>query len=125
MVSLMLLSVAVFSTLRGVAGQSSFLPRFCTTWPHLECVGENNALVTTKVRVWYDYSDSNLTRSETGPTLFDNDEIQKVYNLTYPNQSVHDGAKSGEYYFEQLEHGGGDCNCVYIDIACIENNRSA
>ena len=117
----------VFSSwISGAVGQqASFPPRFCTTWPHFNCVGGDNALITTEVRVWYEYTESELTVKETGPTLFDNNETQRVYNLSYPFQSFLNGTemKSAEYMFEQLEHGGGLCNCVYILIDCAENNR--
>ena len=43
------------------------------------------------------------------------------YNLMYDCQSVDNG--QADYYFEQLEHGGGDCNCVNIDFICDMQNR--
>ena len=46
------------------------------------------------------------------------------YNLTYDCQSVENGqTRKADYYFEQLEHGGGSCNCVDIDFICDQQNR--
>jgi len=126
--SRVLLIVAAALTGAGVlrvSGLLSPLPsRFCTTWLHLDCVGGDKALVSTKVRVRYTYTESGLKKNEAGPTLFDNDEDQRVYNLSYPFQNFrNETPTSVEYSFEQLEHGGGDCNCVYIYIDCMEKNR--
>ena len=57
-------------------------------------------------------------------TLTKNNVSSMQYNLTYDCQSVENGqTRKADYYFEQLEHGGGGCNCVDIDFICDQQNR--
>ena len=108
-----------------VTGRIAFPSRVCVTWIQgNDCVGEDRALTDTGVRLHYDYTESGMTKSEVGPIFTESNEIKKVYNLTYSSvggSSVHNMTRQAEYYFEQLEHGGGDCNCVDIYIDCLDD----
>ena len=85
-----------------------------------ECIGGDRALVSTDVKFTYNYTASGETRSRVGPVLTKNNEELRMYNLTYPDSSGggENTARQAEYYFEQLEHGGGKCNCLHILFNC-------
>ena len=104
-----------------VNGEESFPSSICVTWLLMEeCIGGDRALTSTDVKFTYNYTVSGETRSRVGPVLTKNNEKLKMYKLTYPNSSG--GGESlirqAEYHFEQLEHGGGRCNCLNIFINC-------
>jgi len=96
---------------------------FCVTWElSSDCVGGDNALTSTDVRLTYNYTVDGINEgSQIGDTiLLKKSETLKVYNLSYPG--VGEGSVTrAEYYFEQLEHGGGGCNCVDIAFNCIDD----
>ena len=107
-----------------------FLPPqiFCATWDLTRrCVGGDSALISTDVRLTYSYTESGITKSGitrnlSGPNIVKNSETCKVYNLSYPGAS-NNSVTRVEFYFEQLEHGGGDCNCVWIYFNCSDANK--
>ena len=101
-------------------GEESFPSSICVTWLMEECIGGDRALTSTDVKLTYNYNVSGETRSRVGPVLTKNNEEFKMYNLTYPNSSGgrENTTRQAEYYFEQLEHGGGKCNCLQIFINC-------
>jgi len=102
----------------------------CATWNQSNCVGEDRAILKSEVRVSYilTYDDGNARQREKGPTLNKDGEAIAIYNLSYytPQTYENETLESVVYYFEQLEHGGGGCNCVNIYINCVEeDNRLA
>ena len=101
-------------------GEESFPSSICVTWLMEECIGGDRALTSTDVKLTYNYNVSGETRSRVGPVLTKNNEELRIYNLTYPNSSGRgeNTTRQAEYYFEQLEHGGGKCNCLHIFINC-------
>jgi len=106
-----------------VAGDT-FPTRIYVTWwiKGTGCAGGDKALLNTGVSLHYDYTESGITRSEIGPVLTKNDQVRKAYNLSYSSEGTTDGntTRQAEYYFEQLEHGGGLCNCVFIYMISTE-----
>ena len=110
-----------------VAQVDSFPSSICVTWLLMEeCIGGDRALTSTDVKFTYNYTVSGETRSRVGPVLTKNNEELKMYNLTYPDSSGGGGdtTRQAEYYFEQLEHGGGQCNCLNISINCATGNEN-
>ena len=102
-------------------GEVSFPSSICVTWLLMEeCIGRDRALTSTDVKFTYNYTVSGETRSGVGPVLTKNNEELKMYNLTYPDSpgGGENTTRQAEYYFEQLEHGGGKCNCLQIFINC-------
>ena len=102
------------------ASSIEFPSRLCVTWQSTNCVGDDRALTSTEVRLTYNCSGSDAIRTT---TLTKNNVSSMQYNLTYDCQFVDNGQTRTDYYFEQLEHGGGDCNCVDIDFNCDQQNR--
>ena len=101
-----------------------FLPpqTFCATRDLTRrCVGGDSALISTDVRLTYNYTESGITRNLSGPNIVKNNGTDKVYNLSYPG--TNNSVTGVEFYFEQLEHGGGDCNCVQIYFNCSDANK--
>ena len=104
-----------------VNGEESFPSSICVTWLLMEeCIGGDRALTSTDVKLTYNYTVSGETKSRDGPVLIKNNKEKKMYKLTYPDSSGggEDPTRQAEYYFEQLEHGGGRCNCLIILINC-------
>ena len=102
------------------ASSIEFPSRLCVTWQSSNCVGDDRALTSTEVRLTYNCIGSDSIRT----TLTKNNVSSMQYNLTYDCQSVENGqTRKADYYFEQLEHGGGSCNCVDIDFICDQQNR--
>ena len=101
-------------------GEDSFPSSICVTWLMEECIGGDRALTSTDVKFTYNYNVSGETRSRVGPVLTKNNEKLKMYKLTYLNSfgGGENLIRQAEYYFEQLEHGGGRCNCLNIFINC-------
>ena len=98
------------------ASSITFPSRLCVTWQSSKCVGDDRALTSTEVRLTYNCSGSGTT------TLTKNNVSSMQYNLTY--DCVDNGqTRKADYYFEQLEHGGGGCNCVDIDFNCDQQIR--
>jgi len=109
--------LAILLTFNTMVSSSEDFPRsIYVTWDIKRlCVGGDKALISTGVTLTYGYTVSGNNRSQIGLTIEKNNETRKVYYLSYPEES--DGPMtSAEYHFEQLEHGGGDCNCVTIYI---------
>ena len=101
------------------ASSIEFPPCLCVTWQSSNCVGDDRALTSTEVRLTYNCSGSDAIRTT---TLTKINVSSMQYNLTY--DCVDNGqTRKADYYFEQLEHGGGGCNCVDIDFNCDEQNR--
>ena len=48
-----------------------------------------------------------------------NTAITTVYNLSYEDIGNNERTREANYFFEQQQHGGGDCNCVDIYFNCI------
>ena len=109
------------------ASSIEFPSRLCVTWQSSNCVGDDRALTSTEVRLTYNTSGSdNCSGSDAirTTTLTKNNVSSMQYNLTYDCQSVDNGqTRKADYYFEQLEHGGGGCNCVDIYFNCDQQNR--
>ena len=103
----------------------SFPTCICVTWSlSLQCLGGDRALSSTDVRLTYNYTEFGVSRITSGPTFKKNNGTTMRYDLEYPGtgcQSEASQSQKAEYYFEQLEHGGGGCNCVDIIFDC-ENN---
>ena len=124
MAKLAICSVTLLATLLlvlEVNGEDSFPSSICVTWLLVEeCIGGDRALTSTGVKFTYNYTVSGETRSRVSPVLTKNNEKKKMYNLTYPDSSGggKNSTRQAEYYFEQLEHGGGLCNCLEIFINC-------
>lgn len=109
----------------GVAAQEFFPLTICVTWNLTEiCAGGDNALTSTDVRLTYNYTESGISRSEEGPILRKGNVSNEMYSLTYPGAgSGEEESREVEYFFEQLEHGGGRCNCLDIYFDCISNSN--
>ena len=118
--SVTLLTALLLLVVVEVNGEDSFPSSICVTWLMEECIGGDRALTSTDVKFTYNYTVSGETRSRVGPVLTKNNEELRIYNLTYPNSSGRgeNTTRQAEYYFEQLEHGGGKCNCLHIFINC-------
>ncbi len=105
--------------------QSSSLPSsICVRWNSTDCPGGDRAITNLVVRLQYNYTGNSPLRE--GPTIVKNtSENGAVYELQYPNWNVRTGAGLVQFYFEQLEHGGGNCNCVtiYFHQTCTSVNR--
>ena len=119
--SVTLLTALLLLVVVEVNGEDSFPSSICVTWLlKEECTGGDRALTSTDVKFTINYTVSGETRSRFGPVLTKNNEELKIYNLTYPNSfgGRENPTRQAEYYFEQLEHGGGWCNCLHIFINC-------
>ena len=92
------------------------------TWQSLNCIGEDRALTSTDVKLTYNYSASNVRRTTTGPIIRKSNGDTK-YTLNYSNIGINTSNKEADYYFVQLEHGGGECNCVDIQFNSDIANR--
>ena len=124
--NVVLLTVLLLLEVVEANGEDSFPSSICVTWLMEECVGGDRGLTSTDVKFTYNYNVSGETRSGVGPFLTKNNEKKKTYNLTYPNSSREgkNETRQAEYYFEQLEHGGGQCNCLDMLINCKNDNES-
>ena len=96
------------------------------TWNFTElCVGGDNALTSTDVRFTYRYEIENISRTIEGPLISKNNVTEMRYNLSYPSSTDVNGGNNRlmqiEYFFEQLEHGGGFCNCLDISFYSFQN----
>ena len=115
--------VFLFPLTDRVAGSHSVPSRVCTTWSQTNCVGGDDALLTTEVRLSYSFMFDQSCPGQVGPVFLRKGE-EWMYNLSYPERRDNQTAiERVEYYFEQQEHGGGGCNCVEIDINCEEEHR--
>ena len=103
-----------------VAGEVSFPSSICVTWSlQKECIGGDRALTCMDVKLTYNCTVSgDMKQHRVGPVITKNDTKRKIYNLSNPNSSGEGENRQAEYYFEQLEHGGGLCNCLKIYINC-------
>ena len=111
-----LLSLGVIN----VASPQDFPSQICITWLSLSCLGEDRALTNTGVGLTYNYGESNLTRFLEGGLFFTkNTASTTIYNLSYEDIGNNERTREANYFFEQLQHGGGDCNCVDIYFNCI------
>ena len=83
--------------------------QICVSWHSSgTCIGGVNALTSTEVTLSYNFTDSQLT-------------IEKnATNVIYELDNCDSNCTYSKYTFVQLEHGGGDCNCVdiYFDDNC-------
>ena len=124
--SVPLLTVLLLPKVVEASGEDSFPSSICGTWLMKECIGGDKALTSTDVKFIYNYTVSGETRSRVGPVLTKNNEKNIMYNLTYPDSSGggENTTRQAEYYFEQLEHGGGPCNCLDLLINCNNYNES-
>ena len=124
--SVPLLTVLLLLEVVEVNGEDSIPSSICVTWLMKECIEGDKALTSTDVRFTYNYNVSGETRSRVGPVLTKNKEELKMYNLTYPVSSGggENTTRQAEYYFEQLEHRGGWCNCLDILINCKNDDES-
>ena len=124
--SVALLTIQLLLGVVEANGVDSFPSSICVTWLMEECIGGDRALTSTDVKFTYNYNVSEETRSRVGPVLTKNNERNKMYNLTYPDSSGGGeiATRQAEYYFEQLEHGGGRCNCLDILINCTNVDES-
>ena len=114
-----LIGALVWLGVLNAAASQEFPSRICVTWRSSNCVGEDRALTSTEVRLTYNCSGSGAIRTT---TLMKNDENNTQYDLTY--DCLDNGqTRKADYYFEQLEHGSGGCNCVDIDFICDMKNR--
>ncbi len=95
------------------------------TWNFMEhCFGGDNALTSTGVRFTYSYGVENNFTTIEGPLISKNNVTEMRYNLSYPNSTNNNGGNRLmliEYFFEQLEHGGGFCNCLDISFFSFQN----
>ena len=109
-----------------VNGEDIMPPYICVTWLMEECRGGDRALTSTDVKFTYNYAASGETRNRVGPVLTKNNEELKMYNLTYPDSSGggENTTRQAEYHFVQLEHGGGQCNCLHIFINCSTGDEN-
>ena len=82
----------------------------CVTWHSSNCLGEDRALTSTEVRLTYSYRESGISKNTVGPILMENGVSNFRYNLEYEDIGNDAETREADYYFEQLEHGGGDCN---------------
>ena len=123
-VNVALLTVLLLLAGVEVNGEDSFPSSVCVTWLE-ECMGGDRALTSTDVKFTYNYTVSEETRSRVGPVLAKNNEELKMYNLTYLDSSGggDNPTRQAEYYFEQLGHGGGRCNCLHIIINCRRTDK--
>ena len=119
----MFYTLIVLLAFRVVSAEENFPRSICATWDlTTHCVGGDSALISTDVRLTYSYKESGITRSRSGPNIVKHNETGKVYHLRVPGGS-NNSVTSAEFYFEQLEHGGGDCNCVQIYFNCSDANK--
>ena len=106
-----------------VAGSQSVPPsRLCIAWSETNCVGEDNALLTTEVRLSYSYMFDQGGPGQVGPVFLRKGE-ENMSDLSYPERRSNQTIEWLEFYFEQQEHGGGGCNCVQMDINCEDKYR--
>ncbi len=81
------------------------------------CCGDNNGLTNTDVLLTYGY-ERDWPFNTTTLTISSALVSQILYNLSYPDHN--DGEfsiRKAIYLFEQQEHGGGDCNCIFITFS--------
>ena len=93
-----------------LAGTLESMPtQICASWRSSgRCIGGDNALTSTEVTLSYNFTDSQLT-------------IEKnATNVIYEIDNCDSDCTYSKYTFVQLEHGGGNCNCVdiYFDDTC-------
>ena len=113
--------IFLFPLTDGVAGSQIVPSRLCVTWSQTNCVGGDDALLTTEVRLSYSYMFDQGSPGQVGPVFLKKGE--QMSNLSYPVRQDNQIIEMVEFYFEQQEHGGGGCNCVEIDINCEKECR--
>jgi len=79
-----------------------------------DCCGGNRGLTDTDVVLTYGYERDwpIITNTLTISSEVDN---TTSYNLSYRNEEEFANAKV-LYLFEQQEHGGGECNCLFVNF---------
>ena len=105
------------------AVSEEFPSRICVTWQSSNCLGEDRALTSTEVMLTYSYRESGISKNTVGTILMENGVSNFSYDLEYEDIGNNVQTSEADYYFKQLEHGGGDCNCVNIDFICDSKNR--
>ncbi len=110
------------------SASSNVLPPFiCVRWPTTEsnCPGGNNALSDTSVNLTYLCSDGSVASSSTLTLRKNNSAV--LYSLTCNGVADEDdnAFKTARYFFMQMEHGGGLCNCVdvFFESNCSDGAR--
>ena len=113
----------------GVVAAHDFPSHICVSWLSLRCIGGDRALTNTQVRLTYNYSVDGVLRNTSSRRISKKCGINVTFELSYPDLDVDElnanvSRLKATYLFEQLEHGGGQCNCVdlYFDN-CTSNNR--
>jgi len=80
------------------------------------CVGGSDAITSTDVRVTYTFQGSEgQTKTGSFDISRDNNVVTKNYSVDYEDG----GTLSLTLQVEQLEHGGGKCNCVYGHLSVL------
>ena len=89
-----------------------------------DCYGGNNGLTNTDVVLTYGY-ERDWPFNTTTLTISSEVKTRVSYNLSYPDSNEENFAnRNGLYLFEQQEHGGGACNCVFINFLQNSNSES-
>ncbi len=89
----------------------------------VDCYGGNNGLTNTDVVLTYGY-ERDWPFNTTTLTISSEVKTRVSYNLSYPDSNEDNFAnRNGLYLFEQQEHGGGACNCVFINF--LQNSNES
>ena len=126
--SLPKLFILHFALVGVVNAQENIMPpgMFCAAWDDNSatvCPSGDNALTSTDVKLTYTYTDSDGTTNTVGLTVNKTSEMMsREYSLSYPVRTSRI-VNRVVYTVEQLEHGGGNCNCVMISLKCDDADR--
>ena len=105
--------LAVVTTVNSSQPYNHNLLTVVTEWDNSSyCVGGEDALTSTDVRVTYSHQVGE------GQTTSDTFDISRASNAVTNYSNYSQGSETNEalrltVLLEQLEHGGGSCNCVY------------
>ena len=110
-------------------GSNTAPPNLCFQWNNQDCLGGDNALLSTGL--WMNYT-SNFSDETGGRMLSYACQIWVYFNSTQPALDYCEGPgprniTNVKYYLEQPEHGGGGCHCVNISFnndCSFPNNSS-
>ena len=115
-----------------VVVSQDFPSTICVSWNSSLCVAGDRALTNTQVWLTYNFSVDGMQRSVSGFPISKNKcGLNVTYELNYTiyvdekmNANISQ-LENATFLFEQLEHGGGKCNCldIYFDETCTFRNR--
>ena len=102
----------------------------CLSWHSSPCVGGDRGLTSTAVELGYRSSgNSGFSLTVRSLQLLKNTTYNMTHSLNYSIIDTTSGqllpAEFVRFTFTQHEHGGGNCNCVYIYFGsnCTINQR--